>query len=209
MVTSERRRRTGLRTIHLSAPATSRYAWPPCATGFDEALPQTDRIGGAGRPRDHSRGTRAARHRPRHSSSGTGYELDLVAHALLREGRPIHLRPKEFALLAMLAAHPGRAYTRRQLLDRVWGSRAGRRSPDGRRPCPLAAGQDRATAGPAGPPGHGPRRGLPAGSPVNGALTRRQTAVHGPGPRVCAVIARNAPDVRTAPSGATLGGTIE
>ena len=25
------------------------------------------------------------------------------------------------SLLAMLAAHPGRAYTRRQLLDRVWG----------------------------------------------------------------------------------------
>jgi len=29
--------------------------------------------------------------------------------------------PSEGELLAMLAAHPGRAYSRRQLLDRVWG----------------------------------------------------------------------------------------
>ena len=29
--------------------------------------------------------------------------------------------PITWLLLAMLAAHPGRAYTRRQLLDRVWG----------------------------------------------------------------------------------------
>ena len=48
-------------------------------------------------------------------------ELDLVAHEVRRGGEIVHLRPKEFQLLAMLAAHPGRAYTRRQLLDRVWG----------------------------------------------------------------------------------------
>ena len=48
-------------------------------------------------------------------------QLDLVAHEVRRAGEIVHLRPKEFQLLAMLAAHPGRAYTRRQLLDRVWG----------------------------------------------------------------------------------------
>lgn len=48
-------------------------------------------------------------------------ELDLVAHEVRRAGEIVHLRPKEFQLLAMLAAHPGRAYSRRQLLDRVWG----------------------------------------------------------------------------------------
>ena len=37
----------------------------------------------------------------------------------------LHLRPKEFGLLALLAAHPGRAYTRVELLDRVWGSPRG------------------------------------------------------------------------------------
>lgn len=50
-----------------------------------------------------------------------GYELDLVAREPRHDGRAVHLRPKEFQLLAMLAAHPGRAYTRRQLLDRVLG----------------------------------------------------------------------------------------
>jgi two-component system, OmpR family, phosphate regulon response regulator PhoB len=48
--------------------------------------------------------------------------IDLVAHEVRRGGDVVRLRPKEFQLLAMLAAHPGRAYTRRQLLDRVWGS---------------------------------------------------------------------------------------
>ena len=48
-------------------------------------------------------------------------EIDLVAHEVHKAGQVVRLRPKEFQLLAMLAAHPGRAYTRRQLLDRVWG----------------------------------------------------------------------------------------
>ena len=48
-------------------------------------------------------------------------EIDLVAHEVRRAGQVVRLRPKEFQLLAMLAAHPGRAYTRRQVLDRVWG----------------------------------------------------------------------------------------
>lgn len=37
------------------------------------------------------------------------------------EGRPLQLTVKEFDLLAFLAAHPERVYTREQLLDRLWG----------------------------------------------------------------------------------------
>jgi DNA-binding response OmpR family regulator len=48
-------------------------------------------------------------------------ELDLLAHDLRRGSASVHLRPKEFGLLALMASHPGRAYTRRELLDRVWG----------------------------------------------------------------------------------------
>jgi DNA-binding response OmpR family regulator len=48
-------------------------------------------------------------------------ELDLGAHEVRRAGSLIHLRPKEFQLLTVLATHPGRAFTRRQLLDKVWG----------------------------------------------------------------------------------------
>jgi DNA-binding response OmpR family regulator len=47
-------------------------------------------------------------------------ELDLVAHELRRRGMPVHLRPREFRLLSILAANPGRAFTRRQLLDLAW-----------------------------------------------------------------------------------------
>lgn len=49
-----------------------------------------------------------------------GVELDLVAHELRRAGRPVHVRPKEFLLLSILAANPGRAFSRRQLLDMAW-----------------------------------------------------------------------------------------
>lgn len=37
-------------------------------------------------------------------------------------GRPLALTPKEFDLLALLAAHAGQAFSRERLLDRIWGS---------------------------------------------------------------------------------------
>jgi DNA-binding response OmpR family regulator len=37
------------------------------------------------------------------------------------EGKTIELTKKEFELLFLLASHPGRIYTRGQLLDLVWG----------------------------------------------------------------------------------------
>jgi len=46
--------------------------------------------------------------------------LDLLAHELRRDGKAIRLRPKEYQLLATLAANPGRAFSRRQLLDLAW-----------------------------------------------------------------------------------------
>jgi hypothetical protein len=46
--------------------------------------------------------------------------LDLLAHELRRDGRTIPLRPKEYQLLATLAANPGRAFSRRQLLELAW-----------------------------------------------------------------------------------------
>ena len=49
-----------------------------------------------------------------------GFELDLAARVLRHGSTPVHLRPREFELLATLAAAPGRAFTRRQLLDLAW-----------------------------------------------------------------------------------------
>jgi DNA-binding response OmpR family regulator len=48
-------------------------------------------------------------------------ELDLSARVVRRAGRAVELTPKEFELLAFLAANPGRALTRDHILDRVWG----------------------------------------------------------------------------------------
>jgi len=47
--------------------------------------------------------------------------MDLAAHRVTRAGRPIHLGPTEFRLLRFLMEHPGRVYSREQLLDAVWG----------------------------------------------------------------------------------------
>jgi two-component system phosphate regulon response regulator PhoB len=47
--------------------------------------------------------------------------VDLVAHRVSRSGRPIHLGPTEFRLLRFLMQHPGRVFSREQLLDQVWG----------------------------------------------------------------------------------------
>lgn len=47
--------------------------------------------------------------------------IDLEAKQVTRNGEALSTTPKEFALLALLASHPGKAFTRDQLLDRVWG----------------------------------------------------------------------------------------
>ena len=47
--------------------------------------------------------------------------LDLEGRHVRRRGVPIELTRTEFDLFATLAAHPRLAFTRRQLLDQVWG----------------------------------------------------------------------------------------
>ena len=48
--------------------------------------------------------------------------IDRVAHRVRRSGQEIHLGPTEFRLLDHLMQHPGRVFSREQLLDAVWGS---------------------------------------------------------------------------------------
>ncbi|WP_445682209.1 phosphate regulon transcriptional regulator PhoB [Radicibacter daui] len=47
--------------------------------------------------------------------------MDLAAHRVKRSGREIHLGPTEFRLLRHFMQHPGRVFSREQLLDMVWG----------------------------------------------------------------------------------------
>lgn len=57
---------------------------------------------------------------------GSRLEVDELSVDLLRRrvtcrGQVVQLKPKEFDLLAYLAAHPGRVFTRDVLLENVWG----------------------------------------------------------------------------------------
>ncbi len=47
--------------------------------------------------------------------------LDLAQRQVLRHGQPVHLTPKEFALLAVLAENRGSVVRSSTLLMRVWG----------------------------------------------------------------------------------------
>ena len=122
LVAAERRRRAGMRAVHLAPPDAVEARLAALAVGFDDALTTTTPLSElAGRL-----GWLDAKARTR-PGTGTllpvadGLELDLVGHELRRGSEVVHLRPKEYGLLALLAAHPGRAYSRRELLDRVWG----------------------------------------------------------------------------------------
>jgi two-component system, OmpR family, phosphate regulon response regulator PhoB len=48
--------------------------------------------------------------------------IDRVAHRVKRAGEEIHLGPTEFRLLDYFMQHPGRVFSREQLLNAVWGS---------------------------------------------------------------------------------------
>jgi len=48
--------------------------------------------------------------------------LDPVAHKVVRRGRALAMGPTEFRLLRHFMEHPGRVFSRGQLLDAVWGS---------------------------------------------------------------------------------------
>ena len=51
-----------------------------------------------------------------------GLRIDFSAREVEVNGQVVDLTPKEFDMLAFLAASPRRAYTRGQLLDKVWDS---------------------------------------------------------------------------------------
>jgi len=48
--------------------------------------------------------------------------IDRSAHRVKRDGRDVHLGPTEFRLLDYFMQHPGRVFSREQLLNAVWGS---------------------------------------------------------------------------------------
>jgi phosphate regulon transcriptional regulator PhoB len=49
------------------------------------------------------------------------FRLDRSAHRVFQSGRELTFTSTEFNLLEFFLSHPGRAYSREQLLDSVWG----------------------------------------------------------------------------------------
>jgi DNA-binding response OmpR family regulator len=50
--------------------------------------------------------------------------VDLGQHAVSLDGHEVDLTPKEFDLLVLLLRHPGRAFSRDYLIEKVWGYEA-------------------------------------------------------------------------------------
>ncbi len=63
----------------------------------------------------------AAPHSPGVLEAG-GVRVDPDRHLVFVRGRDVHLRRKEFELLALLMENSGRLLTRDVLIDRIWGS---------------------------------------------------------------------------------------
>ena len=79
-------------------------------------------------PRELVARVKAVLRRPRASTTAApdgvrldGIEIDSVRHEVRRDGSPVDLSALEFDLLAAMASSPGRVFTRRQLLERIWG----------------------------------------------------------------------------------------
>ena len=49
-------------------------------------------------------------------------QMDTLSRRVLSDGQEIHLGPTDYRLLEFFMAHPGRVYSRSQLLDLVWGA---------------------------------------------------------------------------------------
>lgn len=51
-----------------------------------------------------------------------GLYVNLVNRLVEVEGEPVHLTPKEYDILCLLAAHPGKVLTHRAILTKIWGA---------------------------------------------------------------------------------------
>ncbi len=65
----------------------------------------------------------APRHDPRQAEviASDGLKIDVARRIVERDGAPVQLTYVEFELLRVLAANPGRVFTRQALLEELWG----------------------------------------------------------------------------------------
>jgi two-component system, OmpR family, response regulator MtrA len=51
-----------------------------------------------------------------------GLSIDVVKHEVLADGEPVTLTPSEYNVLALLFEQPGRVFSRREIMQRLWQS---------------------------------------------------------------------------------------
>ncbi len=118
-VITERRRRRELRVVLINAPALINERLAALRAGFDEALDSN--VDGRELVGRFALLTDAAR------ADGFDQRIDISPDLTLDPGgrelrigrHRVHLRPREAALLEILAREPGKTFTREQLLDAV------------------------------------------------------------------------------------------
>jgi DNA-binding response OmpR family regulator len=73
------------------------------------------------RVRAHLRRRRLDARGPGHRLEFSGLTVDLLRREVLVGDGPVELTAKEFEILALLASHPGRVYSREQIMAHLWG----------------------------------------------------------------------------------------
>ena len=71
--------------------------------------------------RRSTRPSEARSHRAGEVLRSGDLELNQTSHTVTLRGGPISLKPREFDLLALFVTNRGRAFTRDQILERLWG----------------------------------------------------------------------------------------
>lgn len=56
------------------------------------------------------------------SLESNGLRVDLLSREVTRDGEPVHLARKEYELLCLLLANPGRVLTHKHILTEIWGA---------------------------------------------------------------------------------------
>lgn len=62
---------------------------------------------------------------PQAEISVSDLHIDLINRIVKVEGEEVHLTPKEYDLLRLLATHPGKVMTHRAILSAIWGTEYG------------------------------------------------------------------------------------
>jgi DNA-binding response OmpR family regulator len=118
-VAAARRRRRDLRAILIDKPAAGGERVTALRSGFDEALDSrvghTELASRIDLLSEEIREQIAARR----VQLGGSVWLDRERRQLVVADRPIHLRPREYALLDVLSREPGRTFSREDLLNAV------------------------------------------------------------------------------------------